>query len=342
MAVTMREVAAMAGVSPVVVSRVLHNKASTVRVSEATAERVRQAASILGYRCNVVARNFRAQETKTIGILHNIGQAWPNLDQGSRYFAALMQGILTGAFKHGYAIMLCPKLFSEDGGRAVGDGRFDGIVWYRATEAELCRTEIEQASTPVVMIHSSGQGADSPYPTVICDNAQGIRIAVDHLVKLGHKRIAYLVLKHYLNSEAIARRDAFASVMQEYGLYRNGQDIIEIDYDRKVIENYLSQEMRHTAIIGMNDEIASDVLALCYRYGISVPEQLSVVGFDSTAFCNELVPALTSIHQPLAQMGEQAIDMLVESIKNNSTEPNHVVFPCSLDRRDSTSIPLRR
>lgn len=339
MAVTMREVAAMAGVSPVVVSRVLHNKASTVRVSEATAERVRQAAAILGYRCNVVARNFRTQETKTIGILHNIGQAWPSLDQGSRYFAALMQGILTGAFKHRYAIMLCPKLFSEDGGRAVDDGRFDGVVWYRATEAELCRTEIERASTPVVMIHSDGQGADSNYPTVICDNEQGIRLAVDHLVGLGHKRIAYLVLKHYLNSEAIKRRESFVSIMKQYGLYREGEDILEIDYDRQVIEEYLSRGLRHTAIIGMNDEIASDVLTICSRKGIRVPEQLSVIGFDSTAYCNELTPALTSIHQPLAQMGETAIDLLVAMIKDNSISPKHVVFPCSLDQRDSTSIP---
>jgi len=338
-AVTMRDVAAMAGVSPVVVSRVLHNKASTVRVSEATAERVRQAASILGYRCNVVARNFRAQETKTLGILHNIGRAWPNLDQGSRYFAALMQGILTGAFKHGYAIMLCPKLFSEDGGRAVGDGRFDGVVWYRAAEAELCRTEIEHASTPVVMIHSDGKGADSNYPTVICDNEQGIRLAIDHLVGLGHRRIAYLVLKHYLNSEAIARRDAFVGIMREYGLYRDGEDVIEIDYDRKVIEDYLSGELLHTAIIGMNDEIASDVLAICSHNGIRVPEQLSVIGFDSTAFCNELTPALTSVKQPLALIGEKAIDLLVAAINNNLCEPKHVVIPCSLDLRDSTTTP---
>lgn len=342
MAVTMRDVAAMAGVSPVVVSRVLHNKASTVRVSEATAERVRQAAAILGYRCNVVARNFRAQETKTIGILHNVGGAWPSLDRGSRYFASLMQGLIKGAFKHGYALMLCPKLFSEQGGHAVGDGRFDGVVWYRATDAELCRTEIERASTPVVMIHSRGEGADANYPTVICDNEQGIRLAVDHLVGLGHKKIAYLVQKNYMNSEAVARRDAFVSIMTEYGLFHENEDVIETDQDRKEIEEYLARGPRHTAIIGMNDEIAADALAICARIGIDVPGQLSVVGFDSTAFCNELKPALTSVKQPLTRIGEEAIDLLVANIKNSVADPKHVVIPCSLDVRDSTSIPPRR
>ena len=130
MGVTQRDVAARAGVSPVVVSRVLHNKAASVRVSAATAERVRKAAEELNYRRNASAQNFRLQQTSTIGILHGLGFARPEFDGASRYFAKLMDGMIEGAFEHEYAVTLCPKLHGDNPLDAMGDGRFDGIVWY--------------------------------------------------------------------------------------------------------------------------------------------------------------------------------------------------------------------
>src|SRR5476649_181797 len=110
MAVTLKDVAKVANVTPTVVSRVLHNKASTVRVSPATAERVRVAAAQLGYRVNIMARNFRDRQTKTIGVLNGRGLTRPLFAKGPRYFATLMDGIVDGCFAHGYSVTLCPQL----------------------------------------------------------------------------------------------------------------------------------------------------------------------------------------------------------------------------------------
>src|SRR5258708_1933147 len=136
MPVTLRDVASKAGVSPVVVSRVLQNKAKAIRVSEATAERVREAALELGYRCNVFARNFRAQQTFTLGVLHGTGFARPRFDSGSRYFGALVDGLIDGAFRQGYSVTFCPKLLSQTPEDAMCDGRFDGLIWYSSVSSD--------------------------------------------------------------------------------------------------------------------------------------------------------------------------------------------------------------
>jgi len=128
MPVTMKDVAARAGVTPTVVSHVLHNRAATVRVSEATAVRVRQAAKDLGYRLNIVARNFRAGQTFMIGVLHGVGFDRSRLGDHSRYLASLFDGIIDGAFEHGYAVTLCPKLLGNHPEDAMADGRFDGLI----------------------------------------------------------------------------------------------------------------------------------------------------------------------------------------------------------------------
>ena len=124
----MRDVAAKAGVTPTVVSRVLHNKATSVRVSDATAVRVREAAKELGYRVNVFARNFRERQTNMIGVLHGVNFARPHLSDGSRYFALLMDGIIDGAFRHGYAFECSVEFNSLVASEFLSDA-FEVINW---------------------------------------------------------------------------------------------------------------------------------------------------------------------------------------------------------------------
>jgi LacI family transcriptional regulator len=337
MSVTVRQVAARAGVSPVVVSRVLHNKAASVRVSEATAERVRQAAKDLGYRCNVLARNFRQQQTRQIGVLHGIGFERPEFNKGSRYFAVLMDGLIEGAFKHGYSITLCPQLLGSSPEDAMSDGRFDGLVWYSAVPSEENRRMLMSASVPLVVIHANEGDFGGRFPTVICDNDQGIDLAVEHLYELGHRRIAYAMGGSAVSTESFLRRDAFRKSITARGGVLSDRDFLDVAPTLEEIDIFLQSPDRHSAVIVHNDDLASQILVRAVRAGVRVPEELSIVGFDSTDYCQVVRPSLTSINQPLATLGERAIDLLMSVINGEVESPPHAVLRCGLDIRESTT-----
>jgi LacI family transcriptional regulator len=336
MAVTLRDVAAKAGVSPVVVSRVLHNKATAIRVSDATAERVRQAAVDLGYRVNVWARNFRVQQTMQIGILHGIGFGRPRFDAGSRYFSALMDGIVEGAFKHGYSITLCPRLLSRSPEDAMTDGRFDGLVWYSNVPSEENRKMLLSCSVPLVVIHARGSEVENKFPTVICDNDQGIRLAIEHLAGLGHRRIGFATESRLATAESFARYEAYRQTMSSMSVRTIEDDLIEVRESDARVDGYLSEGPVHSALVCNNDGVAARFIKRAPEHGIRIPEQLSVVGFDSTSYCDELRPGLTSVSQPLFSMGESAIHQLVKVINDDWSGPLEVVLPCGLDIRGST------
>ena len=332
----MRDVAAEAGVTPVVVSRVLHNKAQAVRVSDKTAERVREAAIKLGYNCNVWARNFRSQETFTIGVLHGVGFSRPMFDRGSRYFASLMDGIVEGAFRHGYSVNLCPRLLGQHPESAISDGRFDGLVWYSNNYTAENRAMLLQCPVPLVLIHAPEQMFEGKFSTVICDNHQGIGLAIEHLVHLGHRQISFIYEGDQPSLESQIRIEAFKRQMAERSLPVSETSILRTGWGGEGLDEYLSSRPLHTAIIANNEWLASEILLRAPRLGVRVPEDISVVGFDSTAYCNELQPKLTAIFQPLVALGNSAIDLLVDTIKSDAPTPRHLVIPCGFDIRNST------
>lgn len=338
----MRDVAAKAGVSPVVVSHVLHKKAAAIRVGEATAERVRQAAEELGYSCNIWARNFRSQQTFTIGAMHGNGFPRPILSEGSRYFAALLDGIVEGAFNYGYSVALCPQLLGGRPADAMTDGRFDGLVWYSTVDSDSDAKMLLSCTVPLVLVHARSSDFGGAIPTVICDNDQGIGLAIDHLIGLGHRSIAFALKDPEQHSERSRRLRSFQDHMLRHGLPRTEADIIRADVEFADLEAYLARPLRHTAIVANNDGLAAEVVTRAQRHGISVPYDLSVVGFDSTSFCEELRPTLTSVHQPLFELGKFAIDLLVQRMRGSECNPPEVVVPCGLDVRGSTAPPARK
>ncbi len=342
---TLRDVASRAGVSPIVVSRVLHNKALSIRVAEATAERVRKAAQDLGYVKNVAAVNFRTRQTLTIGILHGLGFDMPTAVGGSRYsefmlegiiggsFRILLNGIIIGAFHHGYSIILCPKLLGQTAEEAMSDGRCDGLVLYNTDHTEANAEILRKCTVPIVLVHSRASYFDCKLPSVICDNHQGIGLAVEHLAKLGHRRVGFVKEARPLNAEMSEREDAFFAQAHAFGLNVDRSDSI----DRQDFDTIFSR--RYTAVITSHDGVAGFLIPAAEARGIRIPEDLSIVGFDSTSYCNELRPTLTSVRQPLQVLGEHAVDLLVQSIRGELTDPPQLTFPCGFDVRESTSPP---
>jgi LacI family transcriptional regulator len=338
MPVTLKDVAKMANVTPTVVSRVLHNKASTVRVSTATAERVRIAAAQLGYRVNVMARNFRDRQTRTLGVLNGRGVTRPIFAHGPRYFATLMDGIIDSAFDHQFSVTLCPLLLGDHPEDAVNDGRFDGLLWYSIDASQETMEALENCAIPIVIIHAHAAAFGNRFPTVIADNRQGLGLAVDHLVERGHSKIGFAIETDAMNVESLERLEGFRFHMLRVGLPVSEEDILNVGVDRAELLTYLTQEsLPHTAIIVHADGLAAEMIVLAQKQGHRVPEDLAIVGFDSTDFCDEIQPTLTSIYQPLYELGATATNQLMTLIGGKPVDDLELTLPCRLDIRGSTT-----
>ena len=334
LAVTLRDVAAKARVSPIVVSRVLHNKALSINVTEATAERVRVAAKELGYRRNISAINFRAKQTMAIGVFHGAGRPTPSFEGGSNYFGALMDGFVAGAFANDYAVTLCPKLLGHAPDDALSDGRFDGLVLYSTDSTEANAQMLQRCTVPLVLVHTKASEFGCSVPSIVCDNYQGIALAIDHLVGLGHRKIAFAQDPWLLSTEIRDRHNAFLALSEERGLPVGPPDIVTVDADGENFTELFSGS--YTAVIACHDALAGRILAAATERNVAVPDDLSLVGFDSTSYCNELRPALTSVSQPLQQMGARAIELLVAFIRGEIQGPAELTYPCGLDIRGTT------
>jgi DNA-binding LacI/PurR family transcriptional regulator len=335
---TLKDVAAVARVTPTVVSHVLHNKVSTVRVSEATAERVRAAATELGYRVNVFARNFRERQTRTIGVLNGQGLILrPLFAKGPRYFATLMDGIVNGAFDHGISVTLCPQLLGEHPEESISDGRFDGLILYSIMPSEKMLKALDQCTVPIVIVHAHAKDFGNRYPTLIANNSEGVGLALDHLVELGHTKIAFATEPDDENVETRERLEAYKFHMEGHGLRWVASDIIQIDLPRESLHSYLNvKTLPHSAVIVHADGLAGEFVTQAQVHGHRVPQDLAVIGFDSTDYCNEIRPTLTSISQPLFDLGNLAARRLLQLGAGETPEPLELLLPCGLDIRGST------
>jgi LacI family transcriptional regulator len=219
----------------------------------------------------------------------------------------------------------------------MSDGRFDGLVWYSTLPSEQNREMLRKCSLPMVLIHTRAAEYGNRYPSVICDNDQGVGLAVTHLAELGHKRIGFAYEANVPFSESALRARAFRAHMLDLGLTVSDCDFI----DSGDLDDYFASSPRHTALIAHNEGLAASIITKAQALGIKIPQDLSVVGFDSTAYCEELTPKLTSIYQPLAEMGRGAIRLLVQNMSVGTPDPLELVYPCSLDIRGSTFNPHR-
>ena len=165
----------------------------------------------------------------------------------------------------------------------------------------------------------------------MCNNDQGIALAVEHLVGLGHRRLTFAVEAWPDNTELAERRRWFLFHCDRLGLKPTDYRIVHGHDHDAVFANGT------TAIMTNHDDLAAQIYEGAQSRGLRVPEDISVVGFDSTTFCLHLRPSLTSVHQPLEQMGRAACDLLVSSIRGELTEPPELLFPCGFDIRESTA-----
>lgn len=327
---TIKHVAARAGVSFTTVSHVLNG---TRRVSDSARERVERAIAEMGYAPSAVARALKMSETCILGVLV------PNIT--NPFFAELTRGIEDCARRAGYSVFLCnsdddPALQSQHL-QTLLERRVDGLLMAApAGESSALARRLAAAGVPTVVVDRAVAGL--PADLVRVDHQGGARLAVEHLLGLGHRAIA-----------CIAGPLAFAVSQARVAGWRAALDAAGIGPDPAwLVEGEFSAPAGHalahrllargdlSAIFACNDLIGLGVLRAAAEAGVAVPRVVSVIGFDGIDLGGYAYPALTSVGHPIRSMGDTAARVLLERIAASPSAPREVVLAPRLLLREST------
>jgi LacI family transcriptional regulator len=335
---TLRDIADAAGVSVMAVSAVLNGGGRNVKVGFEKAELIKAKARELDYRANFLAQSLRTRRTQTVGVVF---QHLAKFGDRSAYFFQLLDGIMSALFPHDYTLALCPRLARAGDARRIEDGRFDGVLWCRPDFTEASVDYFARSSVPVVMMHAPA-GSSSSVPTFTADNDKAMDRVVRHLVELGHESIGFVVdCVTAPTAEGRARSNAFLKAVAEHGVFG---EVLIWRWDSEELAAYVGGGP-HTALSVYSDSHAGCILTRAAQLGIRVPDDLSVVGFDSSEFCEGTKPRLTSVNQPVERMALEATQCLLNLIHSERSQSHSVLFDpvlydCELDIRQSTAHPL--
>ena len=338
MPVTLRDVAARAGVHPATASRAL-NPETRLLVREDTARRVVQAAEFLGYRPNPVARSLRTRRSNTIGVLI------PDLN--NPLFPPIVRGIEDRLAAAGYVALLGNTDGDTERERIIFEQmrarHVDGLVLATAHLNDPLLAESARAELPVVLMNRLAH--DHSLPSVSVDNERGVRLAVGHLAGLGHKRIAHIAGPQEV-STGLARYRGFVAAMEAQGLPPDPELVVvakafTVEEGLRCARLLLERGRGAagcSAVVAANDMLALGCYAALDEAGLRCPEDLSVVGFNDMPFIDRLRPPLTTIRFPHYQVGSEAAQLLLERIAGH-TGPVKILFLApELVVRGSTAI----
>ena len=331
--VTIREVAELAGVSIATVSRVLNGRGD---VSDETRDLVTRVVRENGYTANRNARGLSAGRTGLVGVL--VPLVYP------AYFSAIMAGAAEALSERDLQIVLSPTGHEHDREVSVLD-RLHGV-----TDGALIILP-EESSEELVRLLDGGyrfvvldplMPLDERIPSVSAAHTSGADQAMRHLLELGHRRIAQITgPRGWLATED--RRRGYRAALAAAGILADPELEVEaepeIDGGRTAAAHLLDLPEPPTAIFAFNDNIAIGTLQAARARGLRVPEDLSVVGFDDVEHATIVTPALTTVRQPLAEMGRTAVSLLNRLLEKQRFETLHVELATRLVVRDSTAPP---
>lgn len=327
---TIKHVAARAGVSFTTVSHVLNG---TRRVSESARQRVEQAIAEMGYSPSAVARSLKTSETFVLGVLV------PNIT--NPFFAELTRGIEDFCRQTDYSVFLCN---SDDDAERQGrylqtllERRVDGLLLAAAAgEAEALARRLESARVPTVVVDRDVPGLTADMVRV--DHQGGARLAVSHLLSLGHRAIACLSGPSQF-AVSRARVAGWQEAMAQAGIEVKKGWLLEGDFSAPVgheLTRGLLARGEVSAIFASNDLLAIGALRAAAEQGVAVPDALSVIGFDGIDLGGYVHPGLTTVGHPIRNLGETAATVLIERIAHRGADKREVVLPAVLIERGST------
>jgi LacI family transcriptional regulator len=328
--VTIRDVAARAGVSVATVSKVINSRYG---VAAGTYARVRAVIDELGYEASLVAQSLRNHRTNVIGIL--VADLEP-------FSTELLKGAADAIRGSGFELVIY----------SAGGLPPDRVGWERRYLSRLSGTLIDGAvlvtptvvdvnfGTPVVAIDpQAGQTGQPGLPTVDSDSLRGARLATEHLLGLGHRRIAMLTGRPDLQSAQL-REQGFRQALGAAAVTVDESLVLVGAYDaavsRRQARQLLTAPDPPTAVFAANDMSAIATIQAAAELGLDVPGDLSVVGFDNIPESALSAPPLTTVSQPVRQMGQQSVELLMRLVRGEPVEVSHITLATDLVVRRST------
>jgi len=336
---SMKDVARRAGVSQSTVSRVLNSVPTAVPISEATRARVRQASKELGYVPNPLARGLRGGSTRLLGLIVR--------EIADPFFAQLIDVLTMIARDRGYSIVLGHARSSSDEALALSDmldlRHCDGLFVLgdvRGDETTLAKI-VE--SNPKTVAFCSGE-PPGKIAVIDIDNRKAISLALDYLLGLGHRKIAFI--EGGWIGATLQRREAYREYMLKHSIEIPTEYIVQVEANNAAggyrgMKTLLTAPDLPTAVLASDDAVAIGALKAAFDMGCRVPADMSVMGFDDIETANYTIPALTTIRQPLEEMGMRAMDMLFDMLSGEISPDNApmILVEPELMIRDSCAPP---
>ena len=332
MKTTITDVAREAGVSMKTVSRVLNNEPN---VAEATRERVKEAARSLQYSPNLAARGLASSRSYLLALIYD--------NPSPSYVTNLQGGAIEACRKSGYHLIIEPmtaeQLRSPEAETMLSRLNVDGVI----LTPPLCddidlRAMLKRLNISYVLVAPEKPGRA---PTVIIDDRMAARQMTEFMLNQGHKRIGF-ICGHASHSSSHHRMEGYRQALEAKDIAYDPELVAKGDFSFRsgveAAERLLADpQTRPTAIFASNDDMAAGVVSVAGRMGIGVPEQLSVCGFDDTPLAQILWPKLTTVAQPIGEMGRKAAEILID--RSGGGNPGVHTLDFELVIRESTRAP---
>lgn len=330
---TIKDVAQKANVSIATVSRVLHNLGG---YSDKTKQKVDQTIKELNYQPNAIARGLINKRTQTIGVL------FP--DVSSTFSSDLLHGIDEFVHNRNYSVVVCNT--DQDGKRTLKylqllrEKQVDGILF----SSEVLKKEyydlLEDMRVPVVLISSRTDFPNVPYVKV--DDCQAAYDAVDYLVTRGHRRIAMISGTKGDPIAGTPRIEGYRKALEAHGIAFNSSYLIYGDFmyesGSRAMKTILQKIPEVTAVFAASDEMAIGALSTAAQHGLNVPEDISIMGYDDLRLARMVNPPLTTVRQPLHDIGMLASEKLIDMIESGETARSQICAHSIVERQTVRTI----
>jgi len=330
---TIYDIAKAGNISPATVSLALRDSAV---VSEKTKLKVKALAKELNYTPNTIARSLVLNKTNIIGVVAQ--------DISHPYMADIINGIQEEAAKHGYLVLFNSISYENDTSlKALVERRVDGLIILPITRISDDIKRLSGTGFPLVLISRHLPGVETDY--VVCDNTRGACEMTNHLVKIGHKNIAYIA---YSSGDTTSddRIAGYKKALEENGLPFKEELFFNVRGEDSntgaVLSAILGMNEKPTAIFASGDTFAIRIMHELRQRKIRIPEDIAVVGFNNLSFSATTYPPLTTVDHFGNKMGAQAITLLIDRLKNPGSSPQHVIIEPKLIIRESCGVNLKK
>jgi len=326
---TQKDVAKLANVSFITVSRVINNMGN---VKEETRTRVKAAIKELNYYPNSIAQGLNRNRVNTLAIQAPV-PSYVSVEETS-YYRRLLIGIEKYCIGNNYDILLSTQRGKADNFdylRPFYERKADGIAFLGAKPTEEQFEKILKDKIPCVIIGDRDPNLKVNY--IDTENLQGMYNATEYLIKKGHTKISFL-RSNFFTQNSSERFSGFAAAMNEKGLKIREEWLFPGDFTKEsgkeAIHTILALKNRPTALICCTDLMAIGAYEEAKDQNLNIPKDLSIFGFDGHEICSYTSPPLATMRQPLEKMGEEAARLLINQIQNENSEPQHLIFPVDL------------